>query len=324
MNQPNAMDAMLSAVQAADSVLLLCHIFPDGDTLGSALALWHRLRRMGKRARVLLDGAVPDYLDFLPGVGAVEDARAPWDDRALAVAVDVSAADRMGVFAPRFLAAALSCALDHHATNPGFAGVNVVDGHAPATALLVHDLLARLGQPLSQEEAVCLYTGLSTDTGNFIYESTDARSFEMMADLMRAGLPLAKYARLLFRQKQEPFVRVLAQVLPTLRLSDDGRVALLTLSNDMLARAGALPMHTEGVVDYAIDLKGVKAACFARETPDGRVKLSLRSLPPYRVDELAQSMGGGGHSLAAGVVMDGPLAEAAQTVWRALARLVQC
>lgn len=186
-NNPDPRQQVLSAVQAADSVLLFCHVSPDGDTLGSALALKLRLTAMGKSVRLLVDGEVPSNLAFLSRMGAVEGPEAAADAADLALAVDVSCKERLGACAPAFLAAARTAVVDHHSSNPGFAQINWVDGDAPATAVLVYRLLEAMGGALSREEAVCLYTGLSTDTGNFIYESTSAESFRMMAALMEAG-----------------------------------------------------------------------------------------------------------------------------------------
>lgn len=317
-NNPDPRQQVLSAVQAADSVLLFCHVSPDGDTLGSALALKLRLTAMGKSVRLLVDGEVPSNLAFLSRMGAVEGPEAAAGAADLALAVDVSCKERLGACAPAFLAAARTAVVDHHSSNHGFAQINWVDGDAPATAVLVYRLLEAMGGALSREEAVCLYTGLSTDTGNFIYESTSAESFRMMAALMDAGLPLAEYARRLFRVKELPFVRLLGQALPSLRLTCGGKVAGLTLTAEQMRKAGAKAGHTDGLVDYAIDLEGVAMAYFARETEDGRVKVSLRALEPWRVDQVAAHFGGGGHRLASGLTVDMPLSEAAQAVEAAL------
>ena len=318
-NNPDPRQQVLSAVHAADSVLLFCHVSPDGDTLGSALALKLRLTAMGKSVRLLVDGEVPSNLAFLSRMGAVEGPEAAAGAADLALAVDVSCKERLGACAPAFLAAARTAVVDHHSSNHGFAQINWVDGDAPATAVLVYRLLEAMGGALSREEAVCLYTGLSTDTGNFIYESTSAESFRMMAALMDAGLPLAEYARRLFRVKELPFVRLLGQALPSLRLTCGGKVAGLTLTAEQMRKAGAKAGHTDGLVDYAIDLEGVAMAYFARETEDGRVKVSLRALEPWRVDQVAAHFGGGGHRLASGLTVDMPLSEAAQAVEAALA-----
>ncbi len=318
-NNPDPRQQVLSAVQAAGSVLLFCHVSPDGDTLGSALALKLRMTAMGKSVRLFVDGEWPSNLAFLPGMSAAEGPDAAVETADLALAVDVSCEERLGACAPAFFAAKRTAVVDHHGSNPGFARINWIDGDAPATAVLVYRLLVELGGSLSRDEAVCLYTGLSTDTGNFIYESTSAESFRMMAALMEAGLPLAEYARRLFRVKELPFVRLLGQALPSLRLTCGGKVAGLTLTAAQMREAGAKAGHTDGLVDYAIDLEGVTMAYFARETEDGRVKVSLRALEPWHVDQVAVRFGGGGHRLASGLTVNMPLAEAAQAVEAALA-----
>lgn len=318
-NNPDPRQQVLSAVQAAGSVLLFCHVSPDGDTLGSALALKLRLTAMGKSVRLLVDGEAPSNLAFLPGMDAAKGPDAAVGTADLALAVDVSCKERLGACAPAFYAAKRTGVVDHHGSNPGFGQINWIDGDAPATAVLVYRLLEAMEGPIIRDEAICLYTGLSTDTGNFIYESTSAESFRMMAALMDAGLPLAEYARRLFRVKELPFVRLLGQALPSLRLTCGGKVAGLTLTAEQMRKAGAKAGHTDGLVDYAIDLEGVMMAYFARETEDGRVKVSLRALEPWRVDQVAAHFGGGGHRLASGLTVDMPLSEAAQAVEAALA-----
>ena len=163
-NNPDPRQQVLSAVQAAGSVLLFCHVSPDGDTLGSALALKLRMTAMGKSVRLFVDGEWPSNLAFLPGMSAAEGPDAAVETADLALAVDVSCEERLGACAPAFFAAKRTAVVDHHGSNPGFARINWIDGDAPATAVLVYRLLVELGGSLSRDEAVCLYTGLSTDT----------------------------------------------------------------------------------------------------------------------------------------------------------------
>ncbi|MBR3873017.1 MAG: bifunctional oligoribonuclease/PAP phosphatase NrnA [Clostridia bacterium] len=318
LNDRYQQDEVLSAVLAAGSVLLFGHVSPDGDTLGSVLALKLRLERMGKKVQAMVDGFVPSYLTFLPGhesVLAADAAPAAFD---LAIAVDVASADRMGKCEALFAAAEKTAVIDHHGTNPGYAQINMIDEYAPATAILVYRLFCQMDMPMTKDEAICLYTALSTDTGNFIYDSTNAESFAMMSGLMEAGLPLADYSRRLFRQKEEPHVRLLAEVLPGLRVIADGKIAGLRLNQQQLHKANANGGHCEGIVDYAIDLRGVGMAYFAREMADGRIKVSMRALEPYAVDQIAARFGGGGHKLAAGVTLEMPMDEAVQTIENAL------
>lgn len=311
-------DEVLSAVLWADSVLLFCHVSPDGDTLGSALALQIRLSRMGKSAWVMLDGTVPENLSFLPGADSVLKPGDPVPACSLALSVDVSSRDRLGGCESVFAAFEHTALVDHHGTNEGFAALNCIDGETPATALVVFRLFQRMNLPVNLKEAVCLYTALATDTGNFIYENTNAECFAMMSALLDAGLPLSQYSRLLFRQKEEPFVRLLGEVLPSLRVTHEGKIAGLCCTLAQMKRAGANGGHHNGVVDYAIDIKGVCLAYYAREQEDGRTKVSLRALAPYAVDEIAARFGGGGHKLAAGLTLDVPLEQAPQVMEAAL------
>ena len=318
LNDRYQQDEVLSAVSSAGSVLLFCHVSPDGDTLGSALAMRQRLLRMGKKVQIMVDGFVPSYLAFLPGAGemlAPESTVEPYD---LALAIDVASIDRLGKCQALFEAAVKTAVIDHHGTNEGYAQINMIDGAAPAAAILVYRLFKKMDLTLTRDEAICLYTALSTDTGNFIYDSTNAESFALMSALMDAGLPLSEYSRMLFRQKEEPFVRLLGEVLPSLRIFGNGRIAGLRLTLEQMERAHANGGHTEGIVNYAIDLIGVGMAYFAREMEGGKVKVSLRALEPYAVDGIAAQFGGGGHKLAAGLTLSMPLEEAVRTIEQAL------
>lgn len=178
-------------------------------------------------------------------------------------------------------------------------------------------LFEALDMPIQREEAICLYTGLSTDTGNFVYKNTSL-AFHMMEKLMQAGLPIATYARILFRCKGKEHIALLGKALPTMRYLCGGEIAGMHISAAQIREAGATSEHADGVVDYAIDASGVKMAYFCRETEEGCIKCSLRALTPYRVDQVAEKFGGGGHQLAAGCMMDGPLELALQKIEAAL------
>ena len=324
MTNNQTIQALQSAVDTADCILLFAHISPDGDALGSTLALSLLLEQMGKETRLVLDGTVPQQLRFLPGwerFTSPEQATCP--DNALALAVDVSCIERMGSCQDLYRCAKSHAVIDHHATNDGFGEVNWIDGKAPAAAVLIYRLYRALEQPISREAALCLYTGLSTDTGNFIYDSVNAECFDMMEGLMEAGLDLAEYSRRLFRTKELTFVRLLAETLPSLRITAGGEIAGLKTTMDQMHRIGADPQHVDGIIDYAIDLENVKMAYYAHEKPGGGIKFSLRSIAPFRIDEVAASFGGGGHRQASGLSMDLPIDEAIAKVEAALAAALE-
>ena len=316
----DAMNSLLSAVQAADSILLFSHVSPDGDTLGSALALKMLLQRQKKQVALVLDGVVPEHLFFLPDLYAFRSPEAVWEETEgksfLAIAVDVASLERLGCGKALFEKAAVTAQIDHHHSNPGYAEINLIDGDAPATAVIIDRVRDAMGLPLEREETVCLYTALATDTGNFVYESINSEAFLLMSRLMEAGLPLAKYSQLLFRRKERDFLVSLGKALPTLTYFCKGQVAGMQLRRDKLKDGESA--NTEGIVNYAIDAAGVKLAYFLYETEAGDIKCNLRALSPFRVDEVAALFGGGGHYLAAGCTLEGSLEDAVKKVQEAL------
>lgn len=321
MKEPQRIECppgLLQTLLEAREAVLFCHVSPDGDTLGSAQALRFLLAELNVPARLVVDGEAPHTLRVLPGLELFRPETFAMPADAVAVAVDVSSVDRLGASEPLFFSAGRRLVIDHHETNPGFGQENWIDGDAPATAALIYRLYRALGRKPGKEAAICLYAALSTDTGNFLYDSTGPESFEMMAEMTRAGLSFSQYGLVLFRQKQPSFVRLLAQTLPSLRLSQDGRLAGLQTTLQGFEAAGASPEETDGVVDYAIDLEGVCVAYYAHEKQPGVVKVSLRAHDPYRVDRAAASFGGGGHRLAAGCTLRASMPEAVQALENAL------
>jgi len=314
-------DKLFAAIRAAGKVCVFPHIDPDGDTLGSSLALQSLIRRMGRPVQIMLDGTPPERLSFMPGIETIRDVAAVQDcDALLAITVDVSAVERMGKAVEIFRKAPLTAQIDHHETNPEFAGINIIDSDAPSSASIVFELFKALGLPLREDEATNLYIGLSTDTGNFQFKNTDAHSFRIMAELMEAGLNIGHYSRMLFLRKDREHIALLGKALPTFRYAAGGKVAGMVLDYETMQEIDPLGEYCEGIVNYALNVKGVRLAYLAREAQKGSIKCSLRALPPYRVDEVALQFDGGGHRLAAGCTLHMTLKEAADTLERELVK----
>ena len=314
-------EKLFAAIEKAQRVCIYPHVDPDGDTLGSALALQSLVKRLGKPVQVVMENPPPDKMNFMPGfdsIGGLECATVCKD--MLAIAVDVSVSDRMGTAEAIFKSAALTAQIDHHETNPRFAQVNIIDGKAPSTASIVFSLFKARGMKLTQEEATNLYVGLSTDTGNFKFKYTDAESFRIMAELMEAGLDIEKYSRFLFLRMDREQLALLGRALPTLRYSANGKVAGMYIDYATMQEIDPAGEYCEGIVNYALNAKGVRLAYLVRETQKGTVKCSLRALTPYRVDEVAVRHSGGGHMLAAGCTLHMPLMEAADLLQSELAQ----
>ena len=297
---------MLSALQAANSILLCAHIFPDGDAVGSNLAMAHALRGLGKDVTVACADPVPGSFRFLPGAEDVVGPETLEGKRFdVGFAIDCSDPGRIGSVGAAFAACPVTMQIDHHPTNPHFAQINVVDGAAPAAACIVRRALRALNVPLTVDIARCLYCAISTDTGNFCFRGTSAETFRIMAELVEAGLPLADDARLIHLMREEPHVKLLGRALVSLRRFADGRCACMRVVPEDYAFAGAKPEHCDRIVNYALNLPGVEMAYLADCGEDGVVKASLRAVTPWNVSVIAKEFGGGGHVLASGFRCEG-------------------
>jgi hypothetical protein len=171
---------------------------------------------------------------------------------------------------------------------------------------------------MTREIAMCLYTGMSTDTGNFSFSATSAEVFSIMSELMRAGLPLSELSRILFRERSREQLRLLGRAIEHLRFAGGGRIAVMTLSRQDFLDCGALNEHADTIVNYGLETVGTQMAVLAREDEPGMIKFSLRSKSPQRIDDVAKSLGGGGHPQASGITLAGTLREATAVVVAAL------
>ena len=311
-------DAVAKAILEADTVAVCSHICPDGDTLGSALAMRLGLLSLGKKVSVFCDDKVPDNLSFLPGaeeVRKVRESDGPFD---LMLAVDVSDAERLGTSRILMEKSRNTAQIDHHPTNPLYMAVNSVDGKAPASCNLIFEQLQTLGVPLTRDMAICLYAGISTDTGNFSFSSTNAETFDVMRQLMEHDLPLSELSRILFREKSREQILLLGKVISSLRYYENGKIAVMKLTRKDFADCGALKEHADTLVNYGLETTGTEMALLGREDEDGQIKFSLRAKSPNRINDIASAFGGGGHPQASGVTLKGTLDETTDRLLNAM------
>ena len=314
MRTTRPLDGVISAIRAAKSIALVCHISPDGDTVGSALALRLGLIEMDKQVSLFCQDKIPDVLRFLPGAEGFclpEEADEPFD---LLLCVDVSDEKRMGRCIALTAKVAHTAQVDHHGTNTGYCEANCVDGSAPANCLIIYELLQKLGCTVTADIALCLAVGLSTDTGHLVYNSTTPEAYRVMGELVEAGAPIAEAYRRLYRERPPRQVALLAKALESLTFHEEGRITSIRLTQKDFADCGALPEDAEIIVNYGLDVLGVRMCVFAREQADGSIKLSLRAVAPHKVSTVAQTFGGGGHAQAAGATVQLTLDEAIDRV----------
>jgi phosphoesterase RecJ-like protein len=316
------LDAAAEAIEASRSVALACHVTPDGDALGSTLALHHLCLSEGKPSVASWPEpfAVGPHYTYLPGLElATKPADFPTEPEVM-VTFDCGSIDRLGELAGPARTAGTLIVLDHHVTNDRYGSINVVDPDAAATAVVVHRLARRLGWGLTQEAAVCLYTGLVCDTGRFQYSNTTPEVFALAAELSGFGLPIASMTRQLFEQHRFAYLQMVAVALERSVLDRSLRFVATWVTQADLDRFGVSLEEAEGLIDLVRRTDEADVACVLKETPEG-TKASLRSTGDVDVSEIAQLFGGGGHRSAAGFTSQLPVADALAELRRVLAAM---
>lgn len=316
--------AMLSALERANSILLCTHVSPDGDAVGSLLCVGMALKKQGKRVVMACHDAVPEKYAFLQGADLVVPPTKLKNERFdLSLALDAGDLGRIGDCREAFLQAPVTAQIDHHATNPRYAAINEVDGTAAATGCIVLRLLHALGIALTKEMAECLYTAISTDTGNFCFANADEEAFSAAEELLRAKIDLADLARRIHLMREKEHVQLLGRALSTLHFFENGRASGMKLTQEDYQAFRARPEHSDKIVNYGLYLKGVYMTYLADERETGITKFSLRALPPCDVSEIAAAFDGGGHALAAGCKIEKPMAEACAVMEKAMQEQIE-
>jgi bifunctional oligoribonuclease and PAP phosphatase NrnA len=299
-NLPLAVDALRSA----GKVLITMHRGPDGDALGSALALGCALRELGREVTVYNPDELPYNFRFLRGASEVAKsvpADATFD---VTVVTDAGAYERLGPDMPPPGRRGLLLNLDHHITTEPFGDVNYVDPHAASVGILAYKIIHQLGTPLSKDAAECIYASILADTGCFRYSSTDPECLRIAALLVEAGVEPWEMTVRVYEQQPLARMRLLADVLSTLEVH--GKLATITITNAMVAKTGSEDDFTDGFINYARSVDGVEVAASFREPLNGGPwRVSFRSRGRVNVAQIAQKFGGGGHHNAAGCSIEG-------------------
>lgn len=304
---------------------VLSHVRPDGDALGSQLALALSLQELGKTVRVWNEDGMLEKYSFLPHAELLTKPPAAKEDVDLVVALDTAVQTRLGTALDAVGSAKMMINIDHHPSNPAYGDLVYVDPASPATGQILFELIADQKLPLTKEIAENLYVAISTDTGSFQYPNTTARTFEIAAGLIRIGVDVGRVSQLLYENYPRRRIELLRELLGTMRFEGNGRVASFSLSLEMAKRLGVLPEDNEGLIDHLRAIRGVIVAVFFEELPDGKVRVSMRSKSEKAdVCAICMKFGGGGHTLAAGARVRGTLAEVEQKVLEAICEVVDC
>lgn len=296
---------IVACLQTASRVVVSSHERPDGDAIGSGMALVLALRALGKDARMVMCDRPPDYLQPFPGVDSLWVT--PAVEEAFDVAVVMECGDllRTGV---RGLDRSPVVNIDHHPGNTGYGAINWVDESAAACGELVYTLVVALEAPLTADVATHVYLAILTDTGSFRFSHITPRTFEIAARCVEAGARPEWIARTHYDSGSVARVRLFGAVLSSMVVDDAGQVALLSLTPEMAAAAGGTYDDTEGLINFPLTVKDVCAVAFFKQTAmPGQWRVSLRSKGAVDVGAIAKSRGGGGHRNAAGCSATGTL-----------------
>lgn len=321
MGGMKAPEDLLKKIRQGNRFLLTSHINPDGDAIGSALGLARLLRRMGKGAVVWNRDPTPTVYRPLPGSERIhvgEEPPAGFPDMFDAIIVlECPSPDRTGI--DQHLSVRPVINIDHHLGNQHYGAVNWVDSAAPAVGEMIYRLSQGLKLGLDPETASCLYLTLVTDTGGFRFSNATPAAFEAAASLVRDGAHPEQVSQWLYESQPLPVVRLAGEMLRTLEVHENGRVATAMLTQEMFERVGASPGDSEGLIDFPRSVAGVDAVALIRQREDGTHKVSLRSRGEVDVEKIARHHGGGGHRNAAGFVLEGAGEDVRQRVAAALA-----
>jgi bifunctional oligoribonuclease and PAP phosphatase NrnA len=309
MGATKAPEDLLRRIRQGNRFLLTSHVNPDGDAVGSELGLARILRLLGKGAVVWNRDETPTVYRPLPGsdrihVGAEPAAGFPERFDAVIV-LECPSLDRTGLDEHLTGAGLPLINIDHHLGNQHYGVVNWVDSAAPAVGEMVFRLAQALKVTLEPEVASALYLTLVTDTGGFRYSNATPAAFEAAAALVREGAHPEQVSQWLYESQPLAVVRLMCQMLVTLELHHEGRVATALLTPDMYERAGASAGDSEGLIDVPRSIAGVDAVALIRQREDGSHKVSLRSRGEVDIEKIARHHGGGGHRNAAGFAMEG-------------------
>lgn len=304
---------LINRISASRSILLVSHNRPDGDAIGSLLGLGLLLEGAGKKVRMVNADPVPESLAFLPQSGRVEKpASGIAGDHDLMISLDSAGRDRIADSVWDLRNEVDLINVDHHVSNTAYGDLNYIDSDAPAAGQIVFEMATAAGWTVTPDIAGNLYAAISTDTGSFRYPSTSSETYAIISQLVRCGVDVGEINRQLYDSFPLRRVEVMREMLNVLRIEADGRCASVSLPLRLTRELGLQAGDTEGVVDVIRSIDSVIIAVFFEELPDGKIRVSSRSKDErYGVGDICSVFGGGGHTLAAGARLSGPL-EAAE------------
>ncbi len=318
------MNNLFPQVQKGSRIAVISHINPDGDSLGSLLGLSLALKKQGAAVTTFVNDDVPQKYRFLPQIDQVIrydlNQRECFD---ICFVLDCGDEKRLGYSIDLLKKGRQIVNIDHHVSNAGFGDINILDPEASSTCEMIYRLITQeMEVDIDKAMAICLYTGIVTDTGNFRYDSTSPETHHIAGALLEKGVELKELTYHLHQNNTFGSMKLLGHLLAGLKTYFDGKVAVMEVTHDLLKAYQVQYDEVEGMINYARDIKGVEVAVILKELEAGEVKISLRSKTTFDVSRLAQTFGGGGHKKASGAVMAGTIQEVKDQILDKIQRMI--
>ena len=300
----STLDNILEEINKANSIVILTHENPDGDAVGTALALYNALKQYGKNPDII----IPEYskvFEFLPGIDDIKK-ESNVEKYDLAISVDCATIKMLNGFANYFESAKMKIVIDHHGTNTMYGDINFVNPVAPACAQILITILEYFGMEITKDIGSCILTGIITDTGGFKYSGVTAETFEFVAWLLNKGVNVSKIYRQVLQVKTKANFELHRIASDRIEFLEDGKIAFTYITEEDEQKVGAQNGDHEGIVEVGRDVEGVEVSIFVRQTDKG-CKVSLRSNDYVNVSDVCLMVGGGGHQKAAGALIQGSI-----------------
>ena len=311
----NELKKIAEVIKENKSFFITSHIRPDGDSIGSQLVLKYILERLGKEVTIANHDSVPEIYDFLPGKESIKQELPKNKEFDVAFVLDSPELSRLGNIAEIIRRTKVIINIDHHLGNERFGKYNYVDIEASAVGEQIYELTKLMGFEIDREIALCLYVGILTDTGSFRQSNTTFRTHEIVADLMKIGdLKPAWIIHQVYETQLPSTIKLLSMTLNTLERSEDGRIAWMTITDEMFKEAAATKAETDNFINYVRSVKGSEVAILFTKLAEGEVKVSFRSKSSVDVNRIAKTFGGGGHLRASACTIKGDLKEVKEKV----------
>ena len=317
-SQQKQVKQVMEAIRRHRRFTVSSHVNPEGDALGSALALASLLKRLGKQAVVATDGGIPKAFEFFPRVAPVVGRPSGCKMPEVAMTVDVPVLDRLGNMGPLFRDAGVSVNIDHHVSNQLFGGINWVDPKAAAVGEMIYRLYRAFGVTPSRDEALCMYVSIVTDTGSFRYMSTTPEVHRIASELISRGVSPLRVAQDIYECHSPSDLRFLGRVLNSLKCTPDGKISWVEVPYALMKSGRPGPEIVDELVNYPRSVRTAEISFVLRQQSlDGKIRVSFRSKGRVDVNEIARSFGGGGHRAASGCTIEGTLPQARVKVLKA-------